>query len=102
MKKSTRRINPISTKKPMHIPSLNFGERQALRRYAKEAGMSPEEMVRECISEMAYQIAMCARWDNELRTDGRAGLSSRGRSGVGVDGMTRGNNRSVVARIKES
>lgn len=48
----------------MHIPGMNFGERQALALYAKRSGMTAEEMVRECISEMAWEIAYLAEGSN--------------------------------------
>lgn len=41
----------------LHIPGLNFGERQALRHYAKQAGMSPADLVREAVRESAWEIA---------------------------------------------
>ncbi len=58
-----------SGSKEMYIPGMNFGERQALRHYAIAAGMSPEKMARECISEMAYQSAIIVSGDNELRNE---------------------------------
>jgi len=37
---ATKQTKQACVKKPMHIPGMNFRERQALRQYAKEASMS--------------------------------------------------------------
>jgi len=49
----------------MYIPGMNFGRRQALAHYAKQAGMSPEAMVLECVTDGAWEIAMFARWKRQ-------------------------------------
>ena len=54
--KSTKLIR-AGGRKRLSIPGMNFGERQALAHWAKQAKMSPEEMVRECVRETAWEIA---------------------------------------------
>ncbi len=56
-----KRDSKTSASRSMHIPGLNFGERQALRHYAEEAGMTPEELVRELITESAWEVALIKR-----------------------------------------
>lgn len=54
----TTQSNQKQTDK-VRIPGMTFCERTALTHYARQAGMTSAKMVRECVNEMAVQIASC-------------------------------------------
>lgn len=54
MKTIQNKKRPVDT---VRIPGMTFGERTALAHYARQAGIAPAKMVRECVNEMAPQIA---------------------------------------------
>lgn len=55
----------VTASRRLFIPGMTFGQRQALAHYAKQAGMSPEEMVLDCVTESAWEIALFATWKRQ-------------------------------------
>lgn len=53
-------IPAITTTAALRILGFSRGEVQRVRNYAKQAGKSVPEMVRYCVEELAYQVALNA------------------------------------------